>query len=93
MCLVFLAFTALTLVFLHIHVLLGSIRVLMDSHLVKFVQLAIIVSIQLSHLYLVHQEPSVFLEVLSVWLVLCFKLHILATKQSVLFLYLHIALP
>ena len=73
-CLAFLVSTALTLVFLHIPVLLGSIPVLVDSHPVKFVQLATIVLIQLSHLYLVHQEPSVFLEVLSVWLVPCFKL-------------------
>lgn len=73
MCLVFLAFTVLILVFLHIHALLDSIRVFVDSHLVKFVQLGIAVLIQLSHLYLVHQEPSVFLEVLSVRLILCFN--------------------
>ena len=68
-CLVFLDFTVLILPSLHFHVLLVSIPVFMDSHLVKFVRLGINVLIQLNHQYLVHQEPSVFLEILSVWLV------------------------
>ena len=70
MYLVFLDFTVLILACLHFHVPLGSIPVLLDSHLVKFVQLDITVLIQLNRQYLVHQEPSVFLGALSVWLVL-----------------------
>lgn len=69
-CLVFLDFTVLILVCLHFHVLLGSIPVFRDSLLVRFVQLDITVLIKLSHQYLAHQELSVFLGALSVWLVL-----------------------
>ena len=72
MCLVLQGFTVLILVFLRIHVLPGSMQVFVGSHLVKFVQLAITVLIQLSHLYLVHQALSVLLGALSVWLALLY---------------------